>query len=292
VINILSESSRLLDLSKTYYAGSFNYDNTWNHIGFATAIKIEHEGDSEEVLSYDLIINNNQSQQLNSSFTFSHNYKKPNFNDLFWEPFGDPNLETEYSDNFYLKNQLISKYGELNFDAHYIAFDNLISWRPMVGSNAYWIPENISSAISYGADLTYKSNPFRNTAILASYSLSITENYNQSLSHHHQGKELLYSPTHSGSFNLQTQINGSSFKISTKFTGERIYGYSWPIDDILPYYFTTNVSSAYKFPQTQKFDTYIHFKSENIFDTQYQSVYGFPVPGHSYSITITIKERE
>ena len=108
----------------------------------------------------------------------------------------------------------------------------------------------------------------------------------------HQGKPLLYSPTHSGSFNLQTHINRSSFKISTQFIGEKIYNYYWPTDNMLPNYFTTNVSYKYSFTKTQKFETYIHLNSENIFDTQYQSVYGFPVPGHSYSIAITIKERK
>ncbi|MBT6870132.1 MAG: TonB-dependent receptor [Candidatus Marinimicrobia bacterium] len=291
-INVFSESSRLLDMSTTYYAGSLNYDNTWNYINLSTSIKIETEENLTPVFSYDLIINNNISQKLNSSFTFSHNYKKPNFNDLFWKPFGDPNLETEYSGNFYLKNKLLSKYGELNFDAYYIVFDNLISWRPMVGSNAYWIPENISSANSYGLGLIYKSNTYINTTLLTSYSLSITKNYNRSLSHHHQGKSLLYSPIHSGSIAIQSQINKSTFRLSTIFVGDRIYRYNWPRDNMLPNYFTTNLSYKYKISKTQKFETYIHLKSDNIFDTQYQSVYGFPVPGNSHSITMTIKERK
>jgi outer membrane cobalamin receptor len=160
----------------------------------------------------------------------------------------------------------------------------------MTGSSSYWMPENISSAIAYGLDLTCKSNIFRNTSILASYSLSITENYNESFSQDHQGKPLLYSPKYSCSFEVQTILNRSTFKMSTKIIGDRVNGYNWPDDNILPNYFTTHVSYKYNFPLTQKLETDIYLKSENIFDTQYQSVYGFPVPGHSYSITMTIKE--
>jgi len=289
-INVFSESSRLLDMSKTYYTGSLNYDNTWNYIKFSTSLKIEIEGESENVLSYDFIINNSQSQQFSSSFTFSHNYKKPNFNDLFWEPFGDPQLNTEFSSNYYLKNNIISNMGELNIDAHYIHFINLISWKPVIGSIGYWKPENISRANSYGADISIKSNLIQNTSITASYSISITENYNLSLGHHHGGKSLLYTPIHSGSSGINKSFKQSTFTISTKFIGNRIASYNWPQDNILPAYFLTNMSYKHQISPLTKFDLYIHLNSSNIFDTQYQSVYGFPVPGRSYSITMTIKE--
>ena len=290
MINIFSESSRLPNMSKTYYSGTINHNKSWDNVILSSSFKAENEENSMLVFSYDFIINNHISRNLTSSVTFSHNYKKPNFNDLFWEPFGDPNLETEYSDNFYLKNQLLSKFGELNINTHYISFDNLISWHPMVGSNTYWIPENISSAKSYGIDISYKSNPFISTSIFASYSLSNTENYNRSLSQNHQGKPLMHSPKHSASFVLQSRINRSMLRLSVKFIGDRIQGYSWPNDNLLPNYFTTNITYKYKLSNTYKFEKYIHLKSENIFDIQYQSVHGYPVPGHSYSITLTIKE--
>ena len=50
--------------------------------------------------------------------------------------------------------------------------------------------------------------------------------------------------------------------------------------------------SEYQISAINKFETNIHLNSENIFDTQYQSIYGFPVPGRSYTLTITIKERK
>jgi outer membrane cobalamin receptor len=91
---------------------------------------------------------------------------------------------------------------------------------------------------------------------------------------------------------IEKLFKQSTIDISTKFVGERIYRYSWPQDNILPPYFSTNVSYKYQISAINKFETYIHLNSENIFDTQYQSVYGFPVPGRSYTLTITIKERK
>ena len=182
--------------------------------------------------------------------------------------------------------------GQLNLDAHLIKFDNLISWRPMVSTSAYWIPENISSANSYGTDISFRSNPIQNTKITAAYSISITENYNSSLSHHHSGKSLLYTPTHSASLGIKKLFKQSTFDINTKINGERIYRYNWPYDNIQPAYLSTNLSYKYQISAINKFETYIHLNSENIFDTQYQSVYGFPVPGRSYTLTITIKERK
>ena len=117
-------------------------------------------------------------------------------------------------------------------------------------------------------------------------------NYNTSIDHHHQGKPLLGTPNHSGSFTIQKTTNNSKIQINTKIIGNRIYQYSnIPTDDILPAYFTTNFSWNYKISTTQKFNSYILLKTENIFDTQYQSVFGFPIPGRSYTITITIKDK-
>jgi len=292
IVNIFNQSSRLPDTSKIYYTGSIQCNQAINNITLSTSVKVENEANSKSAFSYDLIIKCNKYNNLISSFTFSQNYKKPNFNDLFWEPFGDPSLETEFSKNYYIKNHLLSKYGVLNLDAHYIFFDNLISWRPMAGTNAYWIPENISSAKSYGLDLSYKSNIYKGTSVMASYTLSITENYNTSLSHDHQGKGILGTPNHSATFNFQKTINNCKLQISTKLIGNRIYRYSnIPTDDILPAYFTTNFSYNYKFPTIKKLNAYILLKTENIFKTQYQSVFGFPVPGRSCTITITVKEK-
>ena len=52
-------------------------------------------------LTNHVINKDNLTDIINSSFTFSKNYKKPNFNDLFWEPFGDPNLKTEFRKNLF-----------------------------------------------------------------------------------------------------------------------------------------------------------------------------------------------
>ena len=291
-INVTNESSKTIDTSKTYYTSSLFYTNTLQKIDLATSIKIESEANNDLALGYDIILKFNLTDIINSSFTFSKNYKKPNFNDLFWEPFGDPNLKTEFSSNYYIKNRIISNMGQLNLDAHFIKFDNLIGWRPMVGTSAYWMPENISSANSYGTDISFRTIPIQNTTITASYSISITENYNSSLSYHHSGKPLLYTPINSASLAIQQLFKQSTIDISTKFVGERIYRYSWPHDNILPPYFSTNVSYKYQISAINKFETYFHLNSENIFDIQYQSVFGFPVPGRSFAITITIKERK
>ncbi len=288
IINVKNKSTKTIDTTKTYAKASIDYNLKYNHADFLTTFTYEIEENQSSIFSFDLLLNYNFSSQFQSAFTYSRNYKKPNFNDLFWEPFGDPNLKTEFSDNFYIKNNFISNFGEVNVDFHYINFDQLINWRPMIGTSAYWIPQNISSAHSYGTDISITSSLISDYKFSSSYSFNKSQNFNLSLSEHHQGKPLLYTPTHSGTLQLEKQLKHISLLFSSNFVGSRVFRYNWPEDNKLPGYSTSTLIFNYKVPT---YNSNLILKCENIFDTQYQSVFGFPIPGRSFSLTIIIKDK-
>jgi len=290
--SIINVSTRTIDTTKSTSNIFLEYGATIFDYGYSLSSRIEYEKSQETIGSFDFIIQKKTNQdQSNYSITLSQNYNKPHFNDLFWEPFGNPELKQEYSSNLYFKYETLTRLGQLNMDMHYIRFTDLINWRPMTGSNAYWIPDNISSANSYGFDCLSRTNSIYNTTFHGSYSLLITENFSSSLDNIHQGKQLLYTPTHSADITFISIIKYAQIMYHVNYTGSRLYSYNWPQDNALPGYISSNLSILVPIHKN-KHSIDAHMKIENLMNIQYQSIYGFPNPGRSITITLAINERK
>ena len=153
---IKNKSTKTIDTTKNFLSLSIRTKNNFNNLEFFNSARLEFENKAKTMINHDFIIMYGNNNNFISSFTSSINYKKPNFNELFWEPFGNPNLKDEFSRNYYIKNEIYVPFAErLTLNLHYIKFKNLISWRPAAGSNAYWIPDNISSSNSFGPDFYF-----------------------------------------------------------------------------------------------------------------------------------------
>ncbi len=289
--NLLNQSTRTLDTTTTRHALSALYTLQILPFQFSTSIRTEWERQQPAVGSIDAVIKT-ENDIGSHSLTFSQNYKKPNFNDLFWEPFGNPNLQTEYSSNLYYQYATLQSWGHFRAGTHFIHFQDLINWRPMTGSNAYWIPENISSALSYGFDLWVKKKFFTHFILTSVYSFSLTENYNKSLEEVHQGKSILYTPINSASVDVRKKLKKGEIGASFTFTGERLYRYNWPQDNILPSHLLSNLHYLHNINTINFFELDAIFTIENLFDTQYHNIYGFPDPGRSITFTLTLNERK
>ena len=291
VNHLKNQSTRSLDTNTTRQSISATYTIQTTSFQYSSSVRTEFESRQPNIGSFDAVIK--KENTFNShALTFSRNYKKPNFNDLFWEPFGNPNLQTEYSSNFYYQYSTWKLWGHLRVGSHYILFQDLINWRPMTGSNAYWIPENISSAVSYGFDLWSKKEIFNQLVLTSVYSFSQTENYNNSLDKVHQGKNILYTPVHTASMDLRKMFNKGEIGASLTFTGERLYRYNWPKDNILPSHLLANLQYLHRIFTKDNWEGNAILSIENLFHTQYQNMYGFPDPGRSITCTITLNERK
>ena len=177
--------------------------------------------------------------------------------------------------------------GKINVDMHYIRFTDLISWRPMAGSNAYWIPDNITFANSYGIDFYFRTITTFNTTLDGSYSFLKTENFNEQIDVVHRGKQILYTPMHSAVMSLTMKIKYAQIMYHVKYTGSRLFDYYSPQD--LPGYFNSNMSILVPVLEN-KLSINFMLKIENLMNVQYQTIYGYPDPGRSITLTLTINE--
>ena len=213
---------------------------------------------------------------LSSSSHFRH----PTFNDLYWQPGGNPDLQPEFGDNYSLSISLKPNYfGAFDFIYFNSITDDLIQWLP-VGS--YWQAKNVNDVKRYGIS----GNWSKNTEYFQSrFSFSLVESF--------FGKDKLplrYSPKSIGTIFLEKKISSFTISLNTHFSAEMISMYSYPKDNIIPSSTTTSLHSSKTF-NFKNFEVIGMLSILNIFNNQYESSKGYPEPGRSIGFTITLNQK-
>jgi len=158
----------------------------------------------------------------------SRNERFPTLNDLFWVPGGNPDLEKETSYS-----------GELGFQKRWRQYptweikletnlysslvDNWILWTPLVGN--LWSPQNVQQVLTSGAEINLHTgfqikNWDHHFRAGYAFNRSQSRRSNGSLAHA-VGKQLIYTPQHTGFLSWQATRGKSFFSYSQQFTGIR-----------------------------------------------------------------------
>ena len=127
---------------------------------------------------------------------YSKKFRKPTFNDLFWRPGGNPDLNPENgytieagSENtFHISEKSVI---ETDISPYYTNVNDMIVWRP---TGAFWSPENYQEVRSAGVDLS-AGFTMEHEKIRLSSKLKV--NLNHSVANKADGQEkltMLYSP--------------------------------------------------------------------------------------------------
>jgi len=206
------------------------------------------------------------------SLMAGNGFRFPTFNDLFWQPGGNPDLQPEQSQWVRLESQFSILRQSITFRASMKNSTNLIQWTSL---GSHWTPKNIAES---------RRNVYTvvATGLLfgpLSYSGHFTYNHSEDIS---AKKPLRYTPKTMGNISVQWTTSSSDAWLSGHFTGERISMYSWPKDVTLKPYFT--ISGGVKRPLNKQIS--ISISCENMLDTSVMTLNGYPEPGRSFSIRI------
>jgi iron complex outermembrane receptor protein len=234
---------------------------------------------------------------LTLSTNLCRNYRFPTLNDLYFEPYGNPDLipETDYA----LEGGMVynfrkndgSFFIETELTGYYSKMINLILWRPTASGN--FEPVNISEVHARGVEtgLNITWNIYR-------FKFSFTSSYNYCLSTNAKttfpgdssvGKQLIYTPVHT--LNSTLSINRSGFYCSYVFSynSER---YTSPDNStFMPGYYLSNIILGKNF-QRKKFILSLQLHLNNLFDLDYQSIVNRPMPGRNYALTLKFNFRK
>ena len=226
------------------------------------------------------------------SFTlgYSHNYRNPSLNDLYWYPGGNPDLLPENGRTADLALKYGLEKGPFKLDLRtggYLSWvKNWIQWKPSF--YRYWVPENVAMVFARGIE-----NHVSASFVEGDWKVSLSGNYvftvttDESEAAQLQGisgKQLIYIPRHHG--NLFATVRWKSWDLgyTLEVTGRRSTSYadqdSFPLDA-----YALHHLSAGK--QWNKFR--VELRCNNLTDKDYQNVLWRPMPGRSFEVMVNYK---
>ncbi len=227
----------------------------------------------------------------------ARNYNYPSLNDLYWQPGGNSNLQPEEGICVEAGTQMVFKTKNLSLKPDITFFynniDKWILWLPApVG---YWQAQNIKKVIVKGLDLSLKAVfHIKQIKFIVQGNYAFTRSLNRGEADvwgiDAINKQLPYVPVHSGNLLLSilwhgfeiNYINNSyseRFTTSTNNLTRRDWLYPYFMNNI---YFLKNIS-------LKKVSFKIEIKVYNIFNEEYRSVLGRPMPGRNYMILLNFK---
>lgn len=221
---------------------------------------------------------------------YSHNYRNPSLNDLYWHPGGNPDLLPEDGRTVDLALNYQRERNGLKLDVRTGAYlskvKNWIQWVPT--AYRYWVPENVAMVFARGLeshlDLGYSIGDWK-MSLSGNYVFTVTTDESENAQHYGiQGKQLIYIPRHHG--NLFANLRWKSWDLSytLEVTGRRSTSYA-DLDSFPLEAYTLHHISAGK--QWDKFR--VELRCNNLTDNDYQNVLWRPMPGRSFEVMLNYR---
>lgn len=164
---------------------------------------------------------------------------------------------------------------------------NVDDWILWVNDNG-WYPKNVQEVESKGLELMTQLNYSLWGLKAASgfnYSYTSTERKKSQTNSSAIGRQMEYVPLHSGNVYSTLTYKNTNFSIDCKYTDQQFTNEE--DKNILSSYFLLNFSVGHQFKLNDKNRIKIKGLVNNILDADYQSTYGYAMPGVNYRLSLT-----
>jgi len=220
----------------------------------------------------------------------SRNSRIPSMNDMYWNPGGNPGIRNEYSFAGEIDGGIIHKFnsdfaisGETSFYLQGIR--DMIQWLP--GDNNYWSPENILSVniTGFETDFSIIYNKL-NFKFLIHGHYTCNKSVYKSGTEETDNKQLIYVPLHQAGGKLKLEYNRIYLTINGEYTGKRFT----EVDNskYLPGYIIVNSEAGINYPHGQN-NLGLKVRVENIFNTEYEVIAYYPMPGRWFMVSLNYR---
>ena len=226
--------------------------------------------------------------KLSASGNFSTKYRTPTFNERYWEPGGNPDIEPEKGWTGEASLMYQSIIGTMQGSAYYTRIEDLVQWV----SNPILQPVSEKNVRIFGFEFDNRKliELNKNSHLLLNTSYAFTKTkildvYSESTQK--TGNELIYVPNHLVAMNLQFQQNDFFGTLEYHYTSKRY------TDEDNNEFFALNGYSLLDFKVGYSYTRYlvrpeIVFKLNNILNTDYQVQRSYPMPGRNYSVSFIL----
>ena len=221
---------------------------------------------------------------------YSHNYRNPSLNDLYWYPGGNDTLKPENGRTLDLAFNYHLEQGGLKLEVRtggYLSrVNNWIQWVPT--NYRFWVPQNVAQVFARGIEnhhnMSYSHGDWK-LNVSGNYVFTYTTDESENAQHYGiLGKQLIYIPRHHG--NLFGNLRWKTWDVSytLEVTGARSTSYADFYAFDLPSYVLHHMSVG---KQWNKFR--FELRCNNLTDKEYQNVIWRPMPGRSFEVMVNYR---
>ena len=228
---------------------------------------------------------------LGLTLGYSHNYRNPSLNDLYWYPGGNPDLLPEDGRTVDLAvSYALQKEGlkvEVRSGAYFSKVYNWIQWVPT--SYRYWVPQNVAQVFARGLenhfDLHYQRGDWK-ASLSGNYVLTFTTDESANAQFYGLlGKQLIYIPRHHGNVFANLRWTTWDLGYTLEVTGVRNTSYAdYDVFRDLPAYALHHVALG---KQWGKFR--VELRCNNLTNKDYQNVIWRAMPGRSFEVMVNYR---
>lgn len=218
------------------------------------------------------------------------NFRVPTFNELYYQPGGNPNLHPEKSlsaDAGLLL--LVDALGHWKLENNYFLIDtrDRIVWTPGAGST--WSPMNVYRVVSTGVEIAVEHSLMDDMLRWnASYTyMEVVRKDAAGAASQTHNKQLIYTPYETASLSLCGTVSVATVSLRHSFTGFRYIQENNNPQYLLPEFQTTDLVVLIKI-LVQEHVMMLKAEGRNILNSQYQWIPSYPVPGRNYALTLSL----
>lgn len=230
-------------------------------------------------LVYSVDASYNVANSYTLKLNVSRNFRVPTFNDLYWNPGGNLDLEPEDSFQLDLGHELSFNVLMVKVNTFYIETSDLIQWRPNM-SSAFWSPVNLANAKHYGLETEFEvSKRIGLHSIMMSAHYSFTKAVDVD-----KDQALLYVPEHKATTALSYNYKAFSAYYQHLYNGEVSI-----IGDTLNGFDVGNFGLSYTFNKGKNEQFKADVGINNVYNSYYENVALRPMPNRNFNLNMTLK---
>ncbi len=258
-------------------AGLFRW-NTRKILALEAGIKKEFVQGIASPLLFSLSTKIKPADFYHFTLNFSKNFRYPSFNDLYWQPGGNTDLQPEISYQTEMGNNFKLGDFKLNITPFYLQIENMLRWLP--GSGGMWFAQNTNRVESYGVESQLDFNKkIGNHQMKFSLGHAYTHSSDQDT-----GYLLPFVPAHKVFGNAMYRYGFADIFLQGIYNSKVYTDSEQNQKNALNNYFVFNAGINTQITKNIK----IGFKVQNIFNEVYETMPYYPLPLRNYSFNLLL----
>ena len=216
------------------------------------------------------------------------NYRVPTFNDLYWQPGGNPGLKPENSISYEAGASINQDWWQVRSAIYLLKFNNMIRWVPVSGS--VWEPRNLQSVNSSGWEIVVQGLFFDDRlSVSAAYENGIARKSGSAIADDPTiGNRLAYNPKEQVHFKTELHHWNARLGARYRYSGFRYTTLANLADDFLPAYSVIDIYASYAVELGGR-ELILSGSFDNLLQEEYQLINNYPLPIYYWRLGVAIK---